>query len=109
PWNFGPSDPKAYSVRWLCDQFATALQTRNVQPPIFHFDDGRDARHEAQYLRLDISKANRQLDWRPKVSIGEAIDRTAAWYAEYLGHGDLRGTTIAQIEEFHALSDVGVG
>ena len=39
--------------------------------------------HEAGYLRLDISKAARDLSWRPVWDLGETVDRTAKWYRAY--------------------------
>ncbi|HRD56455.1 MAG TPA: CDP-glucose 4,6-dehydratase [Ferruginibacter sp.] len=36
--------------------------------------------HEATLLKLDISKAKKELNWQPKLSAAEAIDWTISWY-----------------------------
>ncbi len=36
--------------------------------------------HEAGLLKLDISKAQRELSWRPKLTASEAINWTVDWY-----------------------------
>ncbi|RPD40500.1 CDP-glucose 4,6-dehydratase [Chitinophaga barathri] len=36
--------------------------------------------HEAGLLKLDISKALSELDWRPRLNANEAINKTISWY-----------------------------
>jgi CDP-glucose 4,6-dehydratase len=36
--------------------------------------------HEAGFLKLDISKAKKKLNWRPKLRAEEAIQWTMDWY-----------------------------
>jgi CDP-glucose 4,6-dehydratase len=59
--------------------------------------------HEAATLRLDATKARTQLDWRPRLTLPEAIDLTACWYREALAGappGDLRALTCEQIQAY---------
>lgn len=39
--------------------------------------------HEAGLLKLDISKAIKELNWRPVLNANDAIERTINWYKEY--------------------------
>jgi CDP-glucose 4,6-dehydratase len=40
--------------------------------------------HEAGLLKLDISKAIKELDWRPKMNSNQAINKTISWYKRAL-------------------------
>jgi CDP-glucose 4,6-dehydratase len=42
-----------------------------------------DAPHEANVLKLDISKAKSLLGWSPVWNIDKAIAETVAWYRQY--------------------------
>ena len=39
--------------------------------------------HEAGLLKLDISKAIDELDWKPKLDATKAVDITMSWYLEF--------------------------
>jgi len=39
--------------------------------------------HEAGLLKLDISKAMAELDWKPKVNAAKAVEMTMDWYREF--------------------------
>jgi nucleoside-diphosphate-sugar epimerase len=39
--------------------------------------------HEANYLKLDCSKANTVLNWKPVWSQQKSINKTANWYKEF--------------------------
>ena len=45
--------------------------------------------------RPDISRAQVQLDWHPRVSLAEGLVRTCAWFAEEIGASGL-GTELAE-------------
>ena len=47
----------------------------------------KGAVHEARLLHLSCEKAQKQLNWRPIFEMGEAIERTAAWYRDVLFGG----------------------
>ena len=39
--------------------------------------------HESRLLSLNINKANKELLWRPKLSLNETIKFTVDWYKYY--------------------------
>lgn len=43
-----------------------------------------DAAHEIQHQWLSAAKARRELGWKPKFTLDEGLDRTIAWYREFL-------------------------
>lgn len=80
-WNFGPSDEDAQNVQWVTEKIGEAWGETNVWKK-----DGDEHPHEANYLKLDISKARMNLKWTPKWSAGKAVENTTTWYKDfYLG------------------------
>lgn len=80
-WNFGPNDESIISVENI------------VKGIIQHWGDANycidipdsTQPHEANFLKLDISKARALLDWKPVYNIYEAIERTIKWYKSFYG------------------------
>jgi CDP-glucose 4,6-dehydratase len=59
---------------------------------------------EAEVLRLDSGKARRELDWRPRLRLDEALEWTVRWYKDCLRGGDARDLSLRQIERYQALA-----
>jgi CDP-glucose 4,6-dehydratase len=57
--------------------------------------------HEARTLRLDTSRAQARLGWRPALTLAEALELTARWYADAPA-GDAADICRAQIEWYAA-------
>ena len=43
-----------------------------------------DAKHEIQHQWLTAAKARRELQWTPQFTLDEGLERTVAWYREFL-------------------------
>jgi CDP-glucose 4,6-dehydratase len=50
---------------------------------------GDEQPHEAQYLRLDITKARTQLNWQPRWSLETALEKTVAWHIAHNQHQNM--------------------
>ena len=74
-WNFGPGRESEITVGDLANRFMAAWGDQ-VAAPIVE----PSPLHEAQTLRLDISKAHALLGWRPALGIDETVRLTADWY-----------------------------
>ena len=48
------------------------------------FRSRAEARHEIQHQWLSAAKARRELGWAPEFTLDEGLDRTIAWYREFL-------------------------
>ena len=59
-----------------------------------------DQLHEAQSQSLDISKAFHRLNWQPKWSVKDSIQKTAIWYKSYHQKEDVLSLSICQIQEY---------
>ncbi|MDD5285991.1 MAG: CDP-glucose 4,6-dehydratase [Desulfuromonadaceae bacterium] len=94
-WNFGPDVEDVKPVEWiagrLCEKWGGDAK--------FEVDIG-DHPHEANYLRLDILKAQARLGWYPRWSLERALDATLEWVREWQNGGDLVEQTLAQIEQY---------
>jgi CDP-glucose 4,6-dehydratase len=91
-WNFGPDDNDAKSVEWIVDSIckfwgghaAYTIDT-NPQP------------HEANYLKLDYSKAKSELGWTPMWSINDSLESIVKWNKSYMSGDNMREITQNQI------------
>lgn len=78
-YNFGPEPTNEMPVR---DLVAVTLDTWGR--PDHPIEITGSPLHESTYLRLDSSKAKRELGWRPLLSFDETIRITADWYRQYI-------------------------
>lgn len=59
-----------------------------------------DAIHEANLLQLDITKAKEVLNWHPKYTANEAVQRTVEWYKRFYDGEEMYDFTLSQIKEY---------
>ncbi len=59
--------------------------------------------HEAHTLRLDTSKANRMLHWKPRIDLPTALDWLTTWYRDASHGHNARELTLNQICAYQAL------
>jgi CDP-glucose 4,6-dehydratase len=96
-WNFGPDDADARSVRWVIERLGEAWG----EPIEWRKQEGEEP-HEAQYLKLDSSKARARLGWTPTWNLSDSLASIATWYKSMRSGGDLRSDTLTQIAAFQA-------
>jgi CDP-glucose 4,6-dehydratase len=102
PWNFGPPEEAAVSVRALTEAVIEVWGEGSlVVTP-----DSTSEPHEASFLSLDATKARRLLGFKGLVDLELAIKMTVDWYRAYQSApGDAGRLTTAQIIEYLALMD----
>ena len=49
-------------------------------------DVRNDASHEIKHQYLSAAKARRMLDWSPSFELDAGLERTVAWYRDFLAH-----------------------
>ncbi|TXK76911.1 CDP-glucose 4,6-dehydratase [Paenibacillus sp. N3.4] len=94
-WNFGPYDVDAKPVNWIVDKICKKWG----QGADYDLDQSPKP-HEAQYLKLDCSKAFSKLGWQPKWSLDQALDKILEWTVAYKENNDIKATCFNQIEEY---------
>lgn len=94
-WNFGPNDNDAKPVEWIVKKMCAKWG-----PNSSYIVDKGNHPHEANYLKLDCSKAKLKLGWHPKWNLGQALDKIIEWTLAYKDGKDLREVCLNQIEEY---------
>lgn len=94
-WNFGPREEDALPVQWiverLCEEWGSNA-TWVLQPG--------DHPHEANYLKLDISKARQRLQWVPRWSLQTTLSRIIEWHQAWLSGADMQKFSLQQISQY---------
>ena len=91
-WNFGPLDEGVQSVEWILNYM---VQQWGVGASWQLHTDSQP--HEAQLLKLDISKASAQLEWQPRWSLAQALDSIIEWHQCWIAQKDICQATLNQI------------
>jgi CDP-glucose 4,6-dehydratase len=94
-WNFGPADHDCRPVGWIVELLAKEW--------------GEGARwdidvltqpHEANFLKLDSSKAMTRLGWAPRWDLQRALQSIVTWHQARLAGADLQALSLGQIREY---------
>jgi CDP-glucose 4,6-dehydratase len=78
-YNFGPDENDIFTVEDLMKKCISVFQKGN-----YIFENNNPDFHEASYLRLDISKAKSELNWKPNNNSKIAVELTMKWYKDVL-------------------------
>ncbi len=96
-WNFGPRDSEARSVRDMADLVAelwgngaawTVRDSGNL--------------HEANLLKLDISKARAMIGWEPVLDLSKALKLLVDWTKQWAEGANMKEFTVTQIHEYQS-------
>ncbi|TKG92031.1 CDP-glucose 4,6-dehydratase [Puteibacter caeruleilacunae] len=94
-WNFGPDDSDAQNVEWITNKICAFWGDKagytidsNLQP------------HEANYLKLDCSKAKMKLGWTPKWNLERTLKSIVVWNKDFFENKNIRATCLKQIEAY---------
>lgn len=97
-WNFGPDDDAAIPVSEVVRKFSAGWE--NARCEIITGDHP----HEAQFLKLDCSKARAKLRWRGRLDVDTAIAWTSEWHKAMMSGGtNMREFSLNQIKRFSAI------
>ncbi len=94
-WNFGPVEGGSRSVSWISD-YLVDNWGGNTEWEI----DTANHPHETNYLKLDCTKAVKQLGWTPALSFEMGLDWVVEWYKSYHDGNDMRRFTENQIMSY---------
>ena len=96
-WNFGPADVKDRSVTDVIERIK-----KEIPDLKFRMDDSTSKPHEAKLLKLDISKALKNLEWKPLLSFDETIQFTIDGYLSEKKSDAVYQSRVEQIKKYAA-------
>jgi CDP-glucose 4,6-dehydratase len=89
-YNFGPNPQDVLTVEQIAKIANIPYTTvQDINAP-----------HEANYLQLDITRAEKELGFKPQLSAAEAVTKTVEWYRAYYAGNDIVKLTEKQISEY---------
>jgi CDP-glucose 4,6-dehydratase len=97
-YNVGPNDNDCIRtgdlVTTFCNYWGTkaSWESRPYEGP-----------HEAIFLKLDSSKIQSLIGWRPLWNIDMAVKKTVEWTKTYLNKGDIYEEMLTQIIDYEKL------
>jgi len=93
-WNFGPNEKDVKPVDWILDKMITKWPNSSWKL------DQNSNPHEAGFLKLDISKAESKLGWKPVWELSQALDKIIDWHKSWLNKEDMQAICLSEIEEY---------
>lgn len=93
-YNIGPNDEDCISTGELVGLFIKYWDKANYKTI------NNDGPHEANYLKLDSSKARKTFNWAPKWNAEKAVEKTVEWYKSFRDDENLTAISDKQIKEY---------
>lgn len=97
-WNFGPNDSDARPVSWIADQMA-GLWGRGAH---WRTEARAEQPHEANWLKLDCSKARQTLGWIPRWDLRRSLGAIVDWQRAWTEGRPMTDFTLEQIEHYES-------
>jgi CDP-glucose 4,6-dehydratase len=101
-WNFGPMENNDFTVRMLIERFISLSKLG-----IIAGENNSEKPYEAKLLKLDISKAQNVLNWKPTLRLDETIKFTVDGYLAELATNNVYENRINQIKKYISLAKEG--
>lgn len=92
-WNFGPRDEDARPVQDVIN-----LLIKNWGSPASWQQNQSEQPHEAHSLKLDCSKARQYLNWTPKWTLEQAIEKITQWQHGFQNSIDMKKLSQEQMK-----------
>ena len=94
-YNFGPVDNDAKTVKWIVE----SLIDKWGGDTKWKIDNSKNP-HEANYLKLDTTKARTLLNWGQRWSLNKSLDKIVEWQKHWLDNKSIKDITLQQINEY---------
>ncbi len=95
-WNFGPEEDDSHTVDWISNELHSLWGCKES----FDYDIKDTNLHEAETLKLCITKAKVKLGWNPRYRIKDALKLTVDWYKQWIQSKGMSEMTIKQIDSY---------
>lgn len=94
-WNFGPQDHDSKTVEWIVQTVCKKWGGQSA----YKIEKGLE-QHEANFLKLDSSKARQKLGWSPRWNVEYAIEKVLEWTKAYANQECIEEVCLKQIKEY---------
>ena len=95
-WNFGPDVSSDATVGNVAEITARLWgESARVE-----YVPSTNNPHEAGVLRLDSSQARKELGWKPRWSLMQALEQTVAWHKAWKKGADMNAVSLEQIGDY---------
>lgn len=94
-WNFGPGAEDARTVQSVIE-----ILIKNWRSQASWQQSQEEQIHEANFLKLDCSKARQYLNWAPKWSLEKAIEKITEWQYGFQNDMDMKKLSQKQILDY---------
>ena len=99
-WNFGPQAHDAKTVGWIVQEMC-----QKWGPSASWVNDEGQHPHEANYLKLDVSKSAAHLNWEPQMGLQQSLNLIIDWHRSFVKNEDMKQLTMQQISQYQELSN----
>ena len=93
-WNFGPNTNDVRSVEWILEEMISHWPNSSWKL------DENYARHEANFLSLNIAKAKSKLKWEPLWELEYTLEKIINWHKAWLEKQDMTIICMEEIEKY---------
>ena len=94
-WNFGPKDDDCQSVQWILEKMVKFWGEGA------HYEwDKSEQPHEANFLKLDCSKAATRLKWHPQWRLADTLEKIVHWHRSWLQGADMQTRCLYEIKGY---------
>lgn len=94
-WNVGPRSDDARDVEFIVKSICA-----NWGDDASYQIDSNPQPHEAGYLKLDISKIESRIGWRPVWPLPVTLEKTVSWYKRYTNGEDAKELCLSQLQDY---------
>ena len=93
-YNFGPLEQDVKNVEWIVNKMSEYF------PDSQWSEDQSDNPHEAEFLKLDIEKADKILHWKPSWNINIALEKIIDWHKAFNNNQNMLEHTLEDISQY---------
>jgi CDP-glucose 4,6-dehydratase len=93
-WNFGPIEEDVKPVNWILDKMIS-----HWPGAIWKLDNNSNP-HEANFLKLNISKAKNKLNWKPIWGLDKTLEKVVKWHKVWKNNEDIQLLCLKEIKEY---------
>ena len=94
-WNFGPKDDDCQPVQWILEKMVQFWG----EEARYEWDKSEQP-HEANFLKLDCSKAATRLKWHPQWRLSDTLEKIVHWHRSWLQGADMQTHCLYEIKGY---------